>query len=250
MGILSIKRSTIILFIIMLVIFFSGIWYANFYYQGVNDSEDPRVVRAKELYNNYNQLAEENKYQEIFDLLDSIEIIYNQFDDYRYSYEVGVLYNNRAALCLNMALFEPFTEMEKDSLIQSAQSFIYQGIRIYENWNAEFALYSEADFQSYLNAIYFNVFPLKDSSEVELFISKRSQEMMDAQLEMNRRLSVVYTNLGIVLRYQNQVKEAVESYQMALELWDKNITAENNINILLGKPLKTRSIIDRLFPDE
>jgi tetratricopeptide (TPR) repeat protein len=61
---------------------------------------------------------------------------------------------------------------------------------------------------------------------------------------------VSYTNLGIILRHQGDIKGALKSYKKALELWDKNLSAENNINILIGKPIRERSTLERLFPDQ
>lgn len=250
MAPLKIKRSTGILVLIMLGIFLSGIWYADHYYKGLNTSEDPRVKRAKQLYNQYNQLAEEKKYQEIFELLDSMEFIYDQFDDYKESYEVGVLYNNRAAIFLNMALFDDYSEQESDSLILLAQLNLHQGILIYENWMQVFSSLTEKELLDLQHPIYDHAFPQIESSQIEKYVWKRTYELMEAQKENDRRLSVAYTNLGIVYRYQNQIEEAVHSYQKALELWEENLTAENNINILLGRPLKQRSLLDRLFPPE
>lgn len=250
MKLSNLKRSAIILFFIMLGIFLAGIWYANYYYEGVNTSEDPRVRRAKELYQNYNVLAEEKKYDEILNLLDSIEWIYSQFDDYKDSYEVAVLYNNRAAIFLNLAIFEQVSSLESDSLILSADSFLNRGIGIYETWNTKYTSFTEEEFLDMLNPIYYEGLPLEESSQIEKYIRKRTDEMMQAQKEMNRRLSVAYTNLGIVYRHQDQIEKAVACYQMAIDLWEDNITAENNINILLGRPLKQRSFLDRLFPSE
>lgn len=247
---LKIKKSTGILFLIMLGIFLGGLWYADYYYEGINRSEDPRVRRAKQLYNYYNQLAEEKKYNEIFELLDSMEYIYHQFDDYRESYEVGVLYNNRAAIFLNLALFEQYTEHESDSLVLLAQLNLHKGIHIYKNWIESFSSSTENELQEIQLSIYYDAFPQIDSSQIEKLVWKRVHELMEAQSEIYRRLSVAYTNLGIVYRYQNQIKEAVHSYQRAIELWEENLTAENNINILLGKPMKKRSLLDRLFPPE
>lgn len=233
---------------IMLSIFFSGLWYANYYYQGVNSSEDPRVRRAKELYQKYNELAGEKKYQEIFVLLDSIHLVYNQYDDYQHSFEVGVLHNNRAAVLLNIALFEQVTTQERDSIIIISEAEIREGIRIYHQWNEEFSAMSKEELMSHFRPIYRSEFQLLEVSLVEDYIEKRTMEMVIAQKEIHRRLSVTYTNLGIVLRHQNQVEKAVECYELALELWSENLTAENNINILMGQALKERSLLDKIFP--
>ena len=82
------------------------------------------------------------------------------------------------------------------------------------------------------------------------FIKKRITEITEAQTETKRRLSVSYTNLGLVYRQQLKYEDAVLSYQKAIENWDRNLTAENNLNKLLGRPEKKRNLIQKLFPPE
>ena len=233
---------------VMLIIFIAGLFYANLYYSQVNDAEDPRVRQAKELYSTYNALAAEKKYDEIFDLLDSIDLIYAQFDDYQNSYEVAVLHNNRAAVLLNMALYESVNDLERDSMMSYSEDEIRKAIHIYDGWVLQFGKQNHDELRRYFRSIYQREFPLLDISLVDDFVEKRVKETETAQVEIYRRLSVTYTNLGIVLRHQNHVKKAVEYYQLALELWPQNLTAENNINILMGEPLKERSLLDKIFP--
>lgn len=248
MGIIKFNRTSGILSIVMVIIFIAGLWYANLYYSQVNDAEDPRVRHAKELYSEYNHLAAEKKYNEIFDLLDSIHLIYAQLDDYQDSYEVAVLHNNRAAVLLNIALFEAVSQVERDSIIGLSECIILEGIDIYDDWLLEFGELNHEELLIHFQSIYQREFPLLDISLRDDYVEKRVKEIETAQEEMTRRLSVSYTNLGIVLRHQNQVEKAVEYYQLALELWPENLTAENNINILLGEPLKERSLLDKIFP--
>ncbi|NPD45816.1 MULTISPECIES: hypothetical protein [unclassified Lentimicrobium] len=248
MGIIKFNRTSGILSIVMVIIFIAGLWYANLYYSRVNDAEDPRVRHAKELYSEYNNLAVEKKYNDIFDLLDSIYLIYAQLDDYQNSYEVAVLHNNRAAVLLNIALFEAVSQVERDSIIGLSECEILEGINIYDDWLLKFGELNHEELLIHFQSIYQREFPLLDISLRNDYVNKRVKEIETAQVEMTRRLSVSYTNLGIVLRHQNQVEKAVEYYQLALELWPENLTAENNINILLGEPLKERSLLDKIFP--
>lgn len=250
MGIFSLKRSSIILILIMLGIFLAGIWYADQYYGHINAAEDPRVIRAKEMYRDYNTLAAEKKYHEILDLLDSIERIYNSYEDYKDSYEIGVLYNNRAAIYLNLILYEALTEVEQDSLTNLSLVYLSRSILTYETWKAAFENFTANDLRAHFTPIYREVFPMKDSSQILSYVSKRIDEMQLAQKEVNRRLSVSYTNLGIVQKQMGHIKEAIRYYDKALVHWPENLTAKNNINVLIGKPLERRSLIDRLFPKE
>ena len=80
------------------------------------------------------------------------------------------------------------------------------------------------------------------------FISKRVSEIVDAQNETPRRLSVAYTNLGIIKRHQEKYKDAIDCYTKAIELWDMNLAAENNLNTLLGRPLKKQNMLRKIFP--
>jgi hypothetical protein len=79
---------------------------------------------------------------------------------------------------------------------------------------------------------------------------KRVDDLVLAQNETPRRLSVSFTNQGIVQRHLYKQNEAVESYIKAIKLWKDNFTARNNFNVLMGKPPKDRSIIDQLFPPD
>lgn len=154
MNIFRLNRSSYVLILIMLSIFLAGLWFANNYYGKFNSAEDPRVVRAKELYLNYNILAEQKKYHEILSLLDSIESIYCSYRDYKDSYEIGVMYNNRAAVYLNLVLFEPVSENEKDSLTALSLKNLTHSIEIYENWKNIFGNFTEVELYNYFKPVY------------------------------------------------------------------------------------------------
>ena len=44
--------------------------------------------------------------------------------------------------------------------------------------------------------------------------------------------------------------QASKNYEAAIELWDRNYTAQDNLAILMNQPVQKRSIISRLFPPE
>ena len=233
----------------MTVIVLIGLFIAWTYYGNINNSEDPRVIEAKVMYKSYNTLVEQNRYDDGLLLLDSIIAIYNKYADYKSSYEVGVVYNNRAAIYLTMAL-AMHDGSAKDSIITIAEHNVLQSINIYESWQSEFGNLKEAEIRNWATPIYqASDFPF-DSELIDGFIKKRVADIQLAQRETTRRLSVSFTNLGIVLRNQNRIEQALKTYKKALELWDKNLTAENNINLILRRPLKERSTLERLFPDK
>jgi tetratricopeptide (TPR) repeat protein len=82
----------------------------------------------------------------------------------------------------------------------------------------------------------------------EKYLRTRTEEILEALEENPRRLSVCYTNLGLIYRYRGEYIKAAEQYKKAIELWDRNLDAENNLNKLLNKPLRKRNFIQRMFP--
>jgi hypothetical protein len=86
-----------VLILILSTLFIFAFIVAQLYYKYENESSDPRVAQAKILYENYNELALNARYDSVFSLMDSIEAIYCLVPHYEKSYEVGVLYNNRGA---------------------------------------------------------------------------------------------------------------------------------------------------------
>ena len=247
--IFKIEKNTITIIAVMVVIVIIGLVVAWNYYGSINNSEDPRVVKAKNIYKRYDLLASENSYTEILSLLDSMSNIYNKYDDYRNSYEMGVVVNNKVAVLITMALFETTNNLEKDSLLNIAKTDALSSISIYNDWVNEFGTLSENQIKTKFESIY-----MASNSEFEIekreqYLSKRINDVVLAQKETSRRLSVSYTNLGIVCRHQENYEEAIKCYQKALELWSNNLTAQNNINILLGRPIKERSVLEKIFPE-
>ena len=233
----------------MVVIAIVGLTWAWYYYNNINSSEDPRVIEAKTIYRRYDLLANDKKYIDILSLLDSMSNIYNKYDDYQNSYEMGVVYNNKVAVLITIALFETSDNDKKDSLFSLAKENAIISINIYNRWIAEFGNLFEKQIKNRLEPIYNSNDIVFENDKKKQYLNKRTKDILLAQEETLRRLSVSYTNLGIILRHQNQYEEAVEMYQIALDLWSSNLTAENNINILLGRPIKERSVLEKLFPE-
>ena len=251
MGFLKLnnKRAFILA---MIALSFIVIVFSYFYYSNINSSKDPRVKHARELYEKYNNYAVQNDFENVFALLDSVEFIYKSVDHFSESFEVGVLYNNRAAAYLTMAIYESkpeaFMLLSKDSLLNLAQESVQTSITIYENWLVRYSDKNLKHIELILQNDYLIGLENYSKKEKENFIKSRIQEIETAQYETKRRLSVAYTNLGIIHRHFEQYENAINNYQKAIELWDQNLTAENNLNILLGKPLKKRNFIQKLFP--
>ena len=241
------------LILIMGALVLIAIVIAKVHYSNVNTSIDPRVVEARSMYKKYNVYAQSNALDSVFYLLDQIEAIYTAQPHYKESFEVGVLYNNRAATYLTLALYSPlFSEdsTAQDSLVSMAETATNTSISLYSKWIETFKDKDEAEIKNIIFDDFMYDMSGYPQEEVEKYFEKRITEIQDSQIETPRRLSVSYTNLGIIYRHREQYEEAANSYTTALELWDQNLTAENNLNILLGKPLKKRSLIQKLFPPE
>lgn len=259
MGFLQ-HKSTRALIVIMIALVFIGIGAASVYYKNYNAQNDPRVVEARKLYENYNALAQSNNFTALFALLDTIEDIYAQYPHYENSYEVGVLYNNRAAAYLLMGLYKDsiglFTidsslqTLPKDSLLSLSEKAVNKSKSIYENWLQTYHSSDRKELKQLIKKDFKAGLEDYQKQELNKFMNRRVEEIESAQLENKRRLSVSYTNLGIIHRHRNEYKAAIACYKKAIDLWDRNLTAENNLNILLGRPTKKRNFIQKMFPPD
>lgn len=252
------NKSTRYLILIMTVIAIAGIVIAKAYYSGINNSVDPRIKPARELYARYNSYAQENSFDDVFSLLDSVEQIYTAVPHYNNSYELGVIYNNRAAAYITLALFRDslpevqyaqLMGLSKDSLLKLSEQACLKSISIYNEWQNRFAGKTADEISALINPEFLTGlenFPERQDK----YLENRVKEIEDANWETDRRLSVAYTNLGLICRHRGEYEEAADYYSRALELWEDNLTAENNLNKLLGRPIKKRSILQKLFPKE
>jgi tetratricopeptide (TPR) repeat protein len=252
------QRSTGRLLGIMLIIAVAGILVARSYYRNVNSTVDPRIQRARELYGQYDRYASSGDYYRIFALLDSISDIYRATPHYEESFELGVLHNNRAAALMTIALYRdsipesanPYHDIPNDSIFVLAERNIREAIALYEKWNSRFEGKDEEEIRKLIEPEFMNGLDKTDPDLAIKYLKNRVKEIRESVVENPRRLSVCYTNLGLVYRYRKQYPEAVAQYEKAIELWERNLDAENNLNKLLGRPLKKRNIIQKLFPPE
>lgn len=243
------NKSTKILITIMIAISIIAILIAWIYYSGINNSEDPRVIEAKTKYEHYQKYISENNTEAVLAVLDSIILIYNQFDDYKNSFEPAVTYNNFAAVYLTKALYHTAIEEVKDSLLNIAKNYTEKSIRLYQKWITEFNDLEEEAIKNKVDEIYKNS-SINNHHYIDKIKQKRIEDLIEAQKETPRRLSVSYTNLGIIMRHKYMQDSALVCYQKALELWDGNKTAKNNLNVLLNKPVEKENPIKKLFPNE
>lgn len=245
------SNKTRALIVIMCALVLSGIIISHFYYKSVNESIDPRIVEARELYEKYNLYAAQNDLGAVFSLMDSIENIYASYPHYKNSYEVGVLYNNRAASYITLGLHSDSIDFEiQDSLFLLAEHAASKSVEIYTSWLEDFSEKGSEEIELQISVKFLKGLEVYSEDNKVKFLNKRVKEIQDAQLETPRRLSVCYTNLGVIARQKQDYETAANFYKKALDLWDRNLTAENNLNVLLGRPTKKRNLLQKLFPPE
>lgn len=246
------NNKTRILIITMTILVFIGILIAWSYYRGVNKAVDPRIKDARILYEKYNEFTQLSQYDSILWLMDTIEAVYSSIDHYRDGYEIAVLYNNRAAMYLSIYL-QPGNEIvigDTGLFISKAEDAVRKSLQMYQEWFGKFEGLNETAIRENIQASFLNGMEQYSEDETEQFLDKRIQEIVEAQTENRRRLSVSYTNLGLIKRHQHQYDSAAIFYAKAIDLWERNLTAENNLNMLLNRPLKKRNLLQKLFPPE
>ena len=259
--ILVISKPTRRIIVIMTLLVMVAIVFAHFYYKNINEASDPRVLDTKLWYKEYNQYAEQNNYRKVFEVLDSIQKCLDKVDHYKDSYEMGVVLNNKAAAILTLALYKDsiaeehlsrctYADLSKDSLFTIAEFYTKKSIAIYENWLNTFRELNENEIRFLIQNDFSEEDPAFKGQDVNKCSKKRIREIQLAQKETPRRLSVSYTNLGIIERHRGLIEEAITHYKQAIELWDRNLAAKNNLNVLLGKPMEKRSLLEKLFPPD
>jgi tetratricopeptide (TPR) repeat protein len=252
------NRPTRALILVMIALVITGLVIAKTYYARANNSIDPRIIPARQLYSKYDSYASIGNYYRLFSLLDSIETIYKKYNHYSNSYELGVLNNNRSAALITIALysdsirvdFNPFFGANRDSLLLMAEEKALGAIEYYESWLLRYRGKSNDEISNEIEEQFFSDFIVESDREREIYLKARTKEISVALLEADRRLSVSYTNLGVLYRVKGDLEGAAKQYEKALGLWDRNLSAENNVNSLLGRPIKKRNILQKLFPPE
>ena len=226
---------------IMVIISVICILIAHFYYKNLNSTLDPRTNKIQQLYKKYIKYVNDNDFVKVLTVLDSIENEYQKIEHYEQSYEVGVVYTNKSAVYLTMALYVTQDEDERTGFLNVSEEFLNKGIGYYTIWENKYKNLNDAELKELV------ISEFAGTTEQKI-IDRRIKDIKLALQEINRRYSVAYTNLGIVKRHQMKQTEAVEFYKKAIEYWEDNYTAKSNLSVLLGgEPIK-RSFLQKLFP--
>jgi tetratricopeptide (TPR) repeat protein len=237
-----------IIIAIMVILTAAGIYIASVYYGNINRSVDPRVRQAQVMYGRYNLYAAGNDSEKVLALLDSIKNVYLSVAHYRNSYEMGVLENNRASVFLTQALSDTVIEARRQHYFSMAEQHLVQGIDLFTRWLDVFGQLTREEVAVIVSEDFYSDGSLENNEDLEPIIRNRVNAIMTAQVDTPRRLSVSFTNLGIIRRHENQIEQAYDYYSKALELWGENHAAKNNMNILFDRPVVNQSIIRKLFP--
>ena len=245
-GIVKVLFGTLAVVLIMLC-------YAVWHYSKINNSEDPRVTQARQLLRKYEKGLESDQYGEAMSILNAMETIYLKTPGYENSYEIGVILNNKASVHLvkletRLLAGEKIDKNEIIETLSPALEYTKGAIQIYENWLSVMGTLSPEEIDEKIRPTFYSDDPALKEVNLNDVIEKRVNDLILAQVETKRRLSVTYANLGVINRYRGELQEAKKNYEKAIALWDRNHTAKNNLNVLMNKPVEKRSIVDRLFP--
>lgn len=247
---LKLSNQTIKVILGTLIIVGISFLVAYFYYDGKNRAEDPRIVDSKIMFKQFDELLNKKNYYLALPLLDSIELILLKAPGYAASYERGIVFNNRGSVFISLALYESADSIERQRFLEIAKHNIDSSITIYQWWLNKYIMLTREELSENIKPFFNEDDPEFKGKIFNKILNKRVDDLIMAQNETPRRLSVCYTNLGIVLRHQFKQNEAAECYIKAIKLWKENYTARNNFNVLMGNPPEDRSIIDQLFPPE
>ncbi len=225
------------------------------HYRQLNNLEDARLAATTEFHKEYALSVEKNEYGSALTILDKWEALYKSVPGYDDSYEIGVLYNNRCSLYLIQFETDVLTSTAEDftppyHYLDEAEKYILISISTYEAWLEKYGSLSESALTGLVQQAFPESDPVLKEKNVKKVRAKRVADLKLAQIETSRRLSVSLTNLGVIKRYRNDLDTAKKLYERAISLWDKNYTAQDNLDILLGKKPQKRSMINKLFPPE
>lgn len=250
-DIFKISQGTKKILAITISVSLLAIIFAFFYYRGMNRSEDPRIMEAKELLLDYEKLSRGITGTGAFYILDSAFAIFSSIPDYAGSYEKGVIYNNKCSGIMLNAIYDSDTiEGEKRQLLAMAMEYCDSSIFIYKRWLDEWEGLSPEEIAIKLEPKMNADDPAFNGFNFSRIFKRRVKNIVDAQYETKRRLSVSYTNKGTIFRHLNEPDSALVYVRMALSLWADNRTAESNLSVLMGgEPLKPE-LIESLFPPE
>jgi tetratricopeptide (TPR) repeat protein len=249
-SIFTITKTTKKLVFALTLIAITSISITYIYYSSKNKAEDPRIVESRKNLARLDRLMSEKEYDKVLKLLNQIQANYTQIPYYRKSYEQGVVHNNRGSVYLQQALYECKDSIIKLQLLENAENEFIHSIHYYKNWLKKFSDMKEDEIHEYVHQNLFRDNTDLSQKTLAKILKKKTEDEVFAKIENLRRLSVTYSNMGIIKRHQMKQDSALEYFAKALCLWDKNHVAKNNMNVLLGRPIEKKGVLEKLFPPD
>lgn len=246
-----ISKGTRVIFMITFSVSVLAIIFAFFYYRDINNSEDPRVNKAHKFLLQYEKESGRNNNLETFPFLDSANAIFMSYPDYEFSFEIGVIYNNKSSALLLMALYDSIIgEFEKNNLLTLAMKYCDSSISNYSAWITSWDSLPPEIIADRISPYMKKDDPAFRGYDFEKIFSRRVKNIVAAQIETPRRLSVSLSNKGTIYRHMMKPDSSLICYQLALSLWKENRTAKSNLNVLMGGEPIQPSLIESLFPPD
>lgn len=250
-DIFIISKGTKVIVAITFTVSLLAVTFAFFYYRSLNRSEDPRIARARELLVRYDKISGDINSIGSFPLLDTAFSIFSALPDYKTSFETGVIYNNKCSALLLMALYDTsIQKSEKDILLNMSMKYCDTSIAVYRKWIAEWGSLSPAEINKKAGMYMKENDPAFSGYNFKRVFSKRIKNLIGAQVETPRRLSVSLSNKGIIYRHMLMPDSALFYYQQALSLWKDNRSAISNLSVLMNRDPIKPNLIESLFPPD
>ena len=249
--IFKVTKGTKVILAITFCVSVTAIIFAYFYYRTVNRSFDPRVSVAGEYMQRFEKVSGKLNSINSWALLDSAYSIYTDLPDYRHSYEIGVIYNNKCSSLLLNALYDStISAGERDVLLNLSMSFCDSSIDVYKRWIAVWGVMTADEISEAVRSDMRPGDPAFEGRNYQKLTDRRIKDLLLAQVETPRRLSVSLTNKGTVYRHMMIADSSLYYFSEALKLWKDNRIASSNLSVLMGgEPVKP-GIIQSLFPPD
>lgn len=246
-----ISRGTKVILAITFSVTFAALLFAFFHYRSINNTEDPRIIKAREYLAEYDRITDGLPDFNAFNLLDSANAVFLSYPDYRSSFEPGVIYNNKCSALLLMALYDStLFPSEKEQLLSVSMKYCDSSIASYSNWIREWGSLSMEDISLKITPLVDRDDPAFRNTNFNRILTRRIENILSAQIETPRRLSVSLSNKGTIYRHLLKPDSSLLCYNESLALWKDNHTAKSNLSVLMGGEPVKQTIIQSLFPPD
>lgn len=249
--IFKVTKGTKVILAVTFSVSVAAIIFAYFYYSTINRSADPRVSRAGEYLQRFEKVSGQLSSIDAWQLLDSAYTKFISLPDYKESYEIGVINNNKcSSLLLNAIYDSTISEGERRVLLDLSMKYCDSSIRVYKRWIQAWENRTQAQISHFVGSYMKPDDPAFEGRNYQRLLNRRIKDLQLAQVETPRRLSVSLTNKGTIYRHMAMTDSSLYYFGEALNLWKENRIARSNLSVLMGgEPVKP-NIIQSLFPPD